>query len=445
MQDKKIIIEKLLFLYDEELNKYIKQLHPIDVIEAFDNCKIDIKISLLSRISNESIARLLDYTDDKLRLNLLNLVDKERHKDILNHMLSNELVDFIENIEDLQIQEHYRQLIDQDNIDINKMLSYKEDTAGSLMATEFINVYESNTVLDTYKFLQETLEDNDMPYYLYITDKKNKLLGFIALRDLVSSKFDTLIKDITNYNVNYVTTETDQEEVAHIFDKYDYMMLPVVDEHQILLGVISVDDIIEVVKEETTEDMHKLAGLDKDERVDGSIFESLKSRLPWLLVNLFTASLSALVISYYSDTISSLVLLAAINPIISAIGGNVGNQSMILIVRSLALKQISNRNAIKIFIKEISVGLIVGLFIGLILGLIVTIYSNNYYFGLITALAILINLSIASTLGFIVPVTLSKIKVDPAIASSIFVTSITDILGFLIYLSLATMTLQLII
>ena len=443
MNDINELLLNLLSLNKKEIKTEIKHVHPIDLIDIFHTNNSNTVKELIDKLPEDYLAKLLDFEEDEYKLILFNLIDKKRHKKVINHMLSNELIDFIEVLdEDNSI---YIKSLVTSNLDVNKFLSYKEDSAGTIMGTEFINIYETNTVLDTYHFLQSSLEENDMPYYLYITDKKNHLLGVIQIKDLLSSSFDKQIKDITNYQVTSINVNVDQEEVAYIFDKYDYLMLPVVDDDNVLVGVISLDDIIEVYKKETTEDIHRLAGIDEDEKVDGKLIDSIKSRLPWLLVNLFTASISALVINHYSDTINSLVLLAAINPIIAGMGGNAGNQSMTLIVRSIALKQINTQNAFKIFFKEIRVGLSIGLIIGIILTSIITIIFNNYYLGIIAGIAILINLFIATAIGFLVPITLTKLKIDPALASSVFVTATTDILGFLIFLSLATATINLLI
>ena len=440
MNDINDLLMHLLSLNKKEIVIELKHVHPIDLIDIFHMNQSNIVKQIVDKLPSEYLAKLLDFEEDQYKIVLFNLIDKKRHKKVLNHMLSNELVDFIEILNETDA--NYVKSLVNDDLDVNKLLSYKEDSAGSIMATEFINIYESNTVLDTYHFLQTTLEENDMPYYLYITDKKNHLLGVIHIKDLLSSSFDKPIKDITNYQVTSINVNTDQEEVAYIFDKYDNLMLPVVDDDNVLVGVIGIDDIIDVYKEEMTEDIHRLAGIDEDEKVDGKLFDSIKSRLPWLLVNMFTASISAFVINYYSDTINTLVLLAAINPIIAAMGGNVGNQSMTLIVRSLALKQINTHNALKIFLKEIRVGLLMGIILGLVLSIMISVIFSNFYLGVIAGVAIVLNLVIAATIGFLVPITLTRLNIDPALASSVFVTATTDILGFLIFLSLATSTLE---
>ena len=433
-------IEDLIYLKNQDLDKYLSEIHPMDVIDLFHNLNdLTMIKQIISNLSNEYIAKLLDFEDDQHKSILFNCINSKHHHDILNIMSSNELADFIQTL-DQEDHDYIINLIDNKR-DINQLLDYREDSAGSIMATEFVNIFDNKTVLHTYEFLQENIEDNDLPYYLYITDYQNHLKGYLELKTLVSSSFDTLIKDITNYNVQSININTDQEEVAHIFDKYDYLMIPVVDDDNVLVGVISMDDIIDVVKEETTEDIHRLAGLNADEKVDGSLISSVKSRLPWLLINLITACIAATVISTYSATIQTVVILAAINPIIAGISGNVGNQTMTLIVRSLVLKQINYQNTLKIFFKEISVGLSIGLIFALILSLGCYLLYGNVYLGIVSGLAILLNLTIATSIGFLVPITLNSLKVDPALASSVFVSATTDILGFLIFLSLATLLL----
>ncbi len=435
------LLEFLISSSSEEIKTHIKEIHPMDIIDVFNNIsdKIIIK-EIIKKLPDETIALVLDFESNKNKAIVLNLIDYSRHKAILNIMSSDELTDLIESVDD-DTKHHLLSLIEESE-DIKSLLSHKADTAGALMTNEFINIYETKTVLKTYQYLQAvTRDNNEMAYYLYITDKEDHLKGVISLKDLIASPFDKNIKDITNHNVYSVHVDTDQEEVAYIFDKYDYIMLPVVDDNNVLVGVISIDDIIDVVIEESTEDIHRLAGIDEDEKVDGRFIDSLKSRLPWLLVNLFTASLSAAVITSFSETIQAVVVLAAINPIIAGMGGNAGNQSMTLIVRSIALKQINVKNALKVFFKELKVGIMFGLILGFILATAISLIYQNIYLGLVAGLAILFNLIIATTVGFLVPFTMHKLKIDPALASGVFVTATTDILGFLIFLSLASIAL----
>ena len=213
-------------------------------------------------------------------------------------------------------------------------------------------------------------------------------------------------------------------------------MMPVVDEHDHILGVITVDDVMDIIEEENTEDIHRLAQINEEEKVDGSLIESLKSRLPWLLINLLTAFLASSVVAVFSGTIEKVVALAAVNPIIAGMGGNAGTQSLTIVVRGIALGELTGDNARRVFFKEFGVGILSGVSIGLVVALICGVMQQNPIFGLVVGLAMLLNMAFATIAGYAVPVILKKINVDPALASSVFVTTVTDVLGFFFFLGL---------
>lgn len=247
--------------------------------------------------------------------------------------------------------------------------------------------------------------------------------------------------EITNPNVISVQYDEDQEAVWKQFEKYGFVMMPVVDEEHHMLGVITVDDIMDVIQEETTEDINRLGQVGKEERIDSQLFESLKSRLPWLVINLFTAVLAAAVISCFEGTISQVVSLATIMPIVTGMGGNAGTQSLTIVVRGLSLGELTKENAMKILAKEIGVGLFSGVVIGLFIAIGAMLFEQNPIFGLVTGVAMFLNMILATIAGYFIPVILEKCHVDPALASGVFVTTVTDVLGFLFFLGLATIAL----
>ena len=356
-------------------------------------------------------------------------------------MSTDEIVDFVATLNEQQEEEVLSNLNIEDLEDVKELMQYDPDTAGGIMTTEFISIRQNKTVLKTLEYLQQNGHEAEMAFYMYVVDKEDHLKGEVSVRDIITSKFDVKIEDITNPNVVSLNINDDQEVIAAIFDKYDYIMLPVVDDNNVIKGIVTVDDVIDIIQEETTEDMHLLAGVDGDEKVDSNIIESIRSRLPWLVINLITAILAASVVSRFSATIEAVVALAAINPIIAGMGGNAGNQSMTIVVRAIALNELNGENAKKVFFKELIVGMISGLTIGLLIGIGCQIVYGNFFLGIVTALSMLLNLIIATMVGYLVPVILVKLKVDPALASSIFVTTCTDCFGFFIFLSLATLVL----
>jgi magnesium transporter len=425
---------------DEEFEEKAEFIHPVDILDVLHEIEEeDIVEKILNRFSDEQVALLLEFEEDEEKYELFSLISEKRQKSIIEEMASDEIADLIEVLEEDEAQEVLEMLDSEDREEIQTLLSYEEDSAGSIMTTEFISIREHKTIIDTLHYLQTDAPDAEMAFYLYVTDKPGHLKGVVSVRDLVSMPFETKISDITNPHVTSVHVNDDQEAVAELFAKYDYIMLPVVNDENIIVGIITIDDIVDIIKEEATEDIHRMAGLDEEEEVDGSVFDSLKSRLPWISVNMMTAILASTVVAKFSDTITAVVALAAINPIIAGLGGNAGNQSMTMIVRGLALGEIDSDNAKSIFLKEFCTGLILGLIIGSVLAVGCSIIYGNPILGVVAGGAMLANFIIATVSGFSVPLILKKLGVDPALASSIFVTACTDTLGFFIFLGLATM------
>lgn len=430
---------------DEDFQAIIDYTHPVDLLEAIHKLDDEDAKIILNRFPDETLGRILEEEKDEERYDFLSQFSKSRQKEILEEMSTDEIVDFVATLNEQQEEEVLSNLNIEDLEDVKELMQYDPDTAGGIMTTEFISIRQNKTVLKTLEYLQQNGHEAEMAFYMYVVDKEDHLKGVVSVRDIITSKFDVKIEDITNPNVVSLNINDDQEVIAAIFDKYDYIMLPVVDDNNVIKGIVTVDDVIDIIQEETTEDMHLLAGVDGDEKVDSNIIESIRSRLPWLVINLITAILAASVVSRFSATIEAVVALAAINPIIAGMGGNAGNQSMTIVVRAIALNELNGENAKKVFFKELIVGMISGLTIGLLIGIGCQIVYGNFFLGIVTALSMLLNLIIATMVGYLVPVILVKLKVDPALASSIFVTTCTDCFGFFIFLSLATLVLPYII
>lgn len=430
---------------DEDFQAIIDYTHPVDLLEAIHKLDDEDAKIILNRFPDETLGRILEEEEDEERYDFLSQFSKSRQKEILEEMSTDEIVDFVATLNEQQEEEVLSNLNIEDLEDVKELMQYDPDTAGGIMTTEFISIRQNKTVLKTLEYLQQNGHEAEMAFYMYVVDKEDHLKGVVSVRDIITSKFDVKIEDITNPNVVSLNINDDQEVIAAIFDKYDYIMLPVVDDNNVIKGIVTVDDVIDIIQEETTEDMHLLAGVDGDEKVDSNIIESIRSRLPWLVINLITAILAASVVSRFSATIEAVVALAAINPIIAGMGGNAGNQSMTIVVRAIALNELNGENAKKVFFKELIVGMISGLSIGLLIGIGCQIVYGNFFLGVVTAVSMLLNLIIATMVGYLVPVILVKFKVDPALASSIFVTTCTDCFGFFIFLSLATIVLPYII
>lgn len=432
------IIDFVLNATREEIFENVEDIHPADFLEALEKYEED-PTAILRRLPDAYIALLVDQAEDDEKYDLFSFFSETRKEHILSEMSSDELVDLL-GIVDEEIKEQIIQKLDiEDAAEVQELLSYGEETAGGIMATEFISIKEEMTVSQTIDFLRQEAPNSETPYYIYVLDEHEILRGVVSLRDIITTESAEHIKNIMNEKVLSVPVDMDQEEVGLLFEKYGYMVIPVVDPEGVMLGIITADDILAVISEEHTQDMYRMAGLDEDEDVDSSILDSIKSRLPWLLVNLLTAIIASSMVRLFESTLAQVVALATFMPIVAGMGGNAGAQSLTLIVRSIALGELSVDNAKKVLFKELKVGLINGIAIGLIMGILGYLFDGNIYLALVIGVALFLNMVVAAISGYFVPVTLKKLNIDPALASSIFVTTFTDTLGFFFFLGLATL------
>ena len=431
----------LLHAPQASIIKYVESIHPVDILDVLRDYPED-KEDILYRLPEGLIADIIDEADDEEKYSILMEFSENKQKNIVEEMSSDELTDLLGMLDEEKANKILEKMTDEDARKVRQLLSYDPDTAAGIMATEFVALKENMTVEETLKYLQKYGEENENIYDLYVVDNFDKLKGVISLKELVTKNFNTRISDVIHTKIEGIPYNTDQEEVGHRFEKYGYLTMPVVDNSNRLLGVVTFDDVMQILRDETTEDIHRLGGVDEGEKVDGSLKDSVKSRLPWLIVNLVTAILAAAVVGMFEGTIQAVVSLATFMPIVTGMGGNAGSQTLTIIVRGLALGELNFKNMKKVFFKEIGVGVVTGVVIGFIIGVLGYIWEGNFMFGIIISVAMLLNMIVATITGYLVPVVLKKFKVDPALASSIFVTTFTDVLGFFFFLGLATLLIQ---
>jgi len=324
---------------------------------------------------------------------------------------------------------------------VSELLEYEEQTAGRLMNPNVFALSEDLTAGEAITALQSA-RDVEMVFYLYVVDERRHLVGVVSLRRLLLVPPDTPLKRIMTADVESARVDTDQEEVARQVASYNLLAIPVVDAENKLVGVITVDDVIDVIKDEATEDIYLLAGVSKDDGVLTPPAESLRRRLPWLVVNLGTAFIAASVVAIFQGTIQRAVALATFMPIVAGMGGNAATQTLAVVVRGLALGELTWANARQALFKEGLVGLGNGVVNGLIGGTVVGVFTHDWMLGLILALAMIINMFVAATAGTLIPLGLRAAKVDPALASSVFITTFTDVFGFFSFLGLGTVFLR---
>jgi len=324
---------------------------------------------------------------------------------------------------------------------VESLLDYAEQTAGRIMNPNVFALSEDLTVAEAVTALQSAI-NVEMVFYLYVVDARRHLVGVTSLRRLLLVSPETPLKRIMTPDVFSVRVDTDQEEAARLVASYNLLAIPVVDEENKIAGVITVDDVIDVLKDEATEDLYRLSGLSGDERIETPAFEALKKRLPWLGINLGTAFLAASVVAAFEHTISQATALAVFMPIVAGMGGNAATQTLTVIVRGLALGELSWANARKALFKEGAIGLGNGVVLGVVAALVAWAMKGNPVLGLLLGMSMVCNMFVASTVGTLVPLGLKAIKVDPALASSVFITTFTDVVGFASFLGLATIFLR---
>jgi magnesium transporter len=324
---------------------------------------------------------------------------------------------------------------------VDELLEYPEQTAGRIMNPNVFALSEDLTAGEAITALQSA-RDVEMVFYLYVVDARRHLVGVISLRRLLLVAPETPLKRIMTADMISARVDTDQEEVARQVASYNLLAIPVVDEENKLVGIITVDDVIDVIKDEATEDVYRLAGVASDDHVTTPAGESLRKRLPWLLVNLVTAFFAASVVALFQDTISKVVALAVFMPVVAGMGGNAATQTLAVIVRGIALGELTWGNSRQALVKEALVGLGNGLATGLVAAVGAYLLQYDPMLGLILGLAMVINMFVAATAGTLIPLGLRALKIDPALASSVFITTLTDVFGFLSFLGLGTLFLR---
>lgn len=367
----------------------------------------------------------------------------DRVSDIIPEMYSDDAADALGQLSPERLKEIMDQLPDSDVEEITALLEFAEDTAGGIMRREVNAVLTTISLAEARESIRRDEDlDQDSAIYLYAVDENGRLQGVLRLRDLLFRDLRLAVSDVMITDVRSISVRADQEEIANIFQKYNYLALPVVDDFGRLVGLVTSDDVIDVIQEEATEDMQRMVGLSGEEMVTTPWRRSVKNRLPWLLVNLGTAFLAAWVVSMFEDTLIKYALLAAFLPIVGSMGGNAGAQTLTIVVRSLALGEIQDNEWRRVLSKEIIIGIVAGLALGFTVGFISWLWIGSWVIGAVVCIAMFLNMIAAALAGVMVPIGLRAVNIDPALASSIMVTTVTDVIGFFLFLSLATVALN---
>jgi magnesium transporter len=423
---------------DKELKKFLDEFHYADIAEILDELNLEEAIYIIKLLDSETTSEILVELDEDNREKVLrNLSSKEIAEEI-EELDTDDAADIISELPEARQQEVISHIEDEEHkAEIRELLAYDEDTAGGLMAKELVKVYETWTVAGCMRRIRGQAKEVTRVHSIYVVDKKNKLIGRLSLKDLIVAKSDQKIAEIYIPSVDYVHVKDDVEDVVKVMAKYDLEAIPVVDENMILLGRITIDDIVDVMKEEADKDYQLAAGITGDVEADDTIWEHTKARLPWLLIGMFGGIGAASIISGFSDAMLKFPALLMFIPLIQATAGNVGVQSSAIVVQGLANDTLDG-SIIKRLLKEFLLGLVNGLAIAFIVLLISHFAFNTTYFESLTICVALISVIImAAIVGTFIPIFLDKRGVDAAVATGPFITTSNDVFGILIYFIIA--------
>lgn len=427
---------------DLEIQQLLAELHPADISDLTEDLDEKARNRIFELLDNETAADVLAEIDPHLRSPIVESIDDDKLVKIFDEMDSDDAADIIEELPQEEAEEILESIEPSESKELRKLLEYPNDSAGGIMQTELISLNKNLSIGEAIAEIHHQGKEAGNIHNIYAVDDNHVLLGAIPLNELLLNPPDTILNDIMEEHAFSIPVMMDQEEVALQFQKYDYVALPVVDTRGTLLGRILIDDIVDVIREEASEDIYRLAGVNKDEHAADSALRASRLRLPWLFLYLFTAIFSSWVILSFEEILQKVIILSAFMPIVAGLGGNAGTQSLTVITRSLALGDIPFKDAWKILFKEIVSSLITGTTLGICTGGVVYLFTQNAWLGFVLGLAMISNVFIAAFAGTSVPLILRKFKIDPALASGVFVHTFTDTMGFLVFLGLAKLFIE---
>ena len=432
----------------DETSDNLQNLHPADLADILEDLDDEDRVSVIENLDDDVAAETIAEADSETQIQIIENLDTETASDIIEEMDPDEAADLLQDID----QDRAKEILDHMDLDeasdVRKLLEHDEFTAGGIMTTEYISIYDDFTIANAISHIRLVAADVENIYYMYVLDKEDRLKGIISIRDLISSNPNALVSDVMEKDIVSVNASTPQEEVAALISKYDYIAMPVVNDNQQILGVITIDDIMDVMQEEANEDIMKMAGTSDEELETDSPFKTCKSRLPWLLITLCTGFVTSAILKYFMASFESIAVLVFFVPVVCGMGGNAGVQASTLAIRALSLNnEITLGDVFKKVWKEIAAGALMGAVCGLVIALwaqYLIVTSPNppamkaIYLSITVGLAMLCTMSFSTTYGALVPIVFNKFKIDPAVASGPFVTSCNDIFALLIYYAVSS-------
>lgn len=437
LEEIKELLEQKKF---NELKNKLKEMKSADISALLDELDKESVIKLFRILSKEKAGMTFSYMESDRREKLIQDLTDAELKSVMDELFMDDTVDLIEEMPSNIVPKILKAVSKADRKVINELLKYPEDSAGSMMTREFIDLKEDMTVEDALQRIRDIGTDSETIHTCYVLNSNRVLQGIINIKDILLADKNTVIKDIMEINIISVNTTDDQEDVAKMFDKYDFYALPVVDTENRLVGIITVDDAINVLREEISEDFEKMAAIQPNEEgyFETSVFKHAKNRILWLLILMLSSAITGGIITEYENAFAAVPLLVAFIPMIMGTGGNCGSQSSTLIIRGLATDEIKLKDIFKVLWKEIRVSVIVGIVLAIVNGIRIMIQYKDLQLAIVIGLTLIGTVTLAKMLGCLLPLLAKKLKLDPAIMAAPLITTLVDIFSILVYFQIAT-------
>lgn len=436
------IIKALKEAKRKDFDTILDELQPYDVARIYGELPEKHKRRFLLYLNIDMLADLIEELNKTEQLDVLNRLGIERSGKVLDEMDNDDLASLLDDLSPEKISQLLSGMKKEESKAVQDIMNYPPETAGRLMTNRFVWIRDYYTIKEAVTKLKSFTDYAETINYLYVIDQYRKLVGVVSYRDILMAEADEIIRNIMYERVISVSVDTDQEEVATLIQRYDFMAIPVVSEEHVLMGIITVDDIIDVVMQEANEDIEKLSASGKSIDFETKAYIAAYRRLPWLILLLLIGILSGSIISTYQETLKEIVALAFFIPMISGMTGNTGTQSLAVVVRGLVSNEINKRVMTKLVLRELVVGIIIGITCGILISLIAFIWQGNMMIGLVVGISLLLTLIIGTLAGTVIPLVLYRLQIDPAIASGPLITTLNDIFSLLTYFGIATLFLH---
>lgn len=433
-----LIIKYLKELKKEDFQGIIDELQPYDIAKIYRDLPEKHRLKFLLFLTPKQIAELIQELDRRLQADVLQKLGVEKSSTIMGLMDNDDLADLLNEMSVEKIQEFLSQMGNEESSEVQNLMQYPAETAGGIMTNRFVWIRKYYTVREAVDKFKSFAQFAETINYLYVLDEDKKLVGVVSYRDLLLADLNDKIEDIMFTRIISVPVDMDQEEVAKTIERYDFIAVPVVEHDGRLVGIITVDDVIDVFIQEANEDIQKLSASGKDIDFNTGAFTAAFRRLPWLILLLFIGLISGNIISSFETTLEQVVALAFFMPMIAGMTGNTGTQSLAVVVRGLTTNEIDKRAIYRLILRELGVGLIIGIINGTLIAIIAYVWQGNIWLGLVVGASLFATLVIGTLAGTIIPIILYQLKVDPAIASGPLITTLNDIFSLTVYFGLAT-------